>query len=314
MNKKGNKIILVVLMSLVFLCLPVWAGDEKKPDLESLVEIMEAPKAELATSRFGIGLRLSGGLNFLQRRRHQRHQGRASRSTNTRPAWPACPTRSTRATSTAPSKERPTCCSTSGNGSEFRWVHLTWEEKAITELSSICPLAPGRPIPSPSIRPSRLFRSPSACSSPAPGQALRPAGRGRRRLDLRPARHRPEVHRQSGFHALQLRGQGRRPVLLRPVGAGGQHRARLLLFRGGPGADRKNPRLHRQLTKYFQNDILVYSGSGGFYTYDQNVSGHPVRFIDFASQPPSGASVSNVSETQVDFSGVSARGGFRIRF
>jgi hypothetical protein len=64
----------------------------------------------------------------------------------------------------------------------------------------------------------------------------------------------------------------------------------------------------------FHNDTIFSSGSGRFYTFDRDVSGHPVPFIDFADEPPSGALVSNVSETQIDFSGVSAHGGFRIRF
>jgi hypothetical protein len=64
----------------------------------------------------------------------------------------------------------------------------------------------------------------------------------------------------------------------------------------------------------FVNDTIISSGNGRFYTFDRDVSGHPVRFIDFADEPPSGSPVSNVSETQIDFSGVSAHGGFRIRF
>ena len=64
----------------------------------------------------------------------------------------------------------------------------------------------------------------------------------------------------------------------------------------------------------FHNDTIFSSGSGRFYTFDRDVSGHSIRFIDFTDEPPSGSPVSNVSETQIDFSGVSAHGGFRIRF
>jgi hypothetical protein len=63
-----------------------------------------------------------------------------------------------------------------------------------------------------------------------------------------------------------------------------------------------------------QNDVIISSGDGRFYTYDQDFSGHTIPFIDFADEPPSGPSVSNVGETQIDFSGACARGGLRIRF
>lgn len=66
--------------------------------------------------------------------------------------------------------------------------------------------------------------------------------------------------------------------------------------------------------EFIQNSALVASGSGRFYTYDLDVSGHPVRFIDFTDEPPSGASAGNVGETRVDLSGISVRGGLRIRF
>ena len=64
----------------------------------------------------------------------------------------------------------------------------------------------------------------------------------------------------------------------------------------------------------FHNNTTFDKGNGRFYTFDRDVSGHPILFIDFADAPPSGASVSNVRETAIDFSGVSARSGFRVRF
>jgi len=62
------------------------------------------------------------------------------------------------------------------------------------------------------------------------------------------------------------------------------------------------------------NGAIVESADGSFYSYDVSFPDWTIRVVDFETEPPSGSGYSNVRETEIDFSGVSARAGIRIRF
>jgi hypothetical protein len=313
MNKKGKILILIVLMSLVFLGLPVWAGDEKTSDLESLVEIMEEPKAKPATSGFRIGLRLSGGLTFFDG--GDINDTKSNVTVNEYSAGEAG----------VPYTINEQDLNRSFEGSADLLFYLgkrfgvalgasymngKSENKIVIDLPSLPPAT------------YTVTFDPAVSAVPVTvGLFFTPPLGGR--FDLLAevgggwtfARLAIDQKFIGSLGSMQFTSEGNAggPCVYARLGLEAGLGRGFFFFVEALGRIGKI-RGFSGISKFFQNGILVYSGNGRFYTFDQNVSGHPIRFIDFADDPPSGATVSNVSETRIDFSGVSARGGFRIRF
>jgi len=313
MNKKEKTIVLIVLMFLVFLNLPVWAEDEGMLAIESPVERMGVAKAKPAKDGLRIGLRLCGGMSFFDG--GDINDTKANVTLNEYMAG----------IEGVPYTIDENGLNRSFEGGADLLFYLGKRFGVSLGASYLGGKSNNRIVIDQPVFPPATYTitfDPAVSAVPVTLGLffIRPLGK---RFDLLAeagggwtlARLAIDQKFIGSLGSMQINAKGNAggPCIYARLGIEASIARNFFFFVEVLGRYAKISGFEGS-SEFFQNDTLNQSGSGRFYTYDLNVSGHSVRFIDFAGEPPSGASVSNVSETQIDFSGVSARGGFRIRF
>ncbi|MBM3284917.1 MAG: hypothetical protein FJY81_03515 [Candidatus Aminicenantes bacterium] len=89
--------------------------------------------------------------------------------------------------------------------------------------------------------------------------------------------------------------------------------ANLVLFIEGQGRHAKIGGFSGTIEKHYKEG-WTYSGEGNLYAYDLKYGASTLKQLDVREAEPSGSSVSNVREANVDFSGLYAVAGIKIRF
>lgn len=313
MDKKGEIIVLFVFMSLLFLNLPARAEDGETPGQKFPVEKREAPKAKPAKSGFGIGLRLSGGLNFFDGGDINDSKSNVTLNEYLAGKFGIPYTIDENDLNRAFEGGADLLfyfgkrfgvslgAAYMSGKSENRLVITQPGPPADTYTITFDPAVSAVPVTLGLFFTPPLGRHLNLLAEAGGGWTFA-------RLTINQA-----FIGSLGSMRFNAEGEAGGPCIFARLGLEVAITRNFFFFIEALGRYGKI-RGFEGSYEVFQNDTIISSGSGRFYTFDRDVSGHLVRFIDFAPEPPSGSSISNMSETQIDFSGVSARGGFRIRF
>jgi hypothetical protein len=313
MDKKGRTMILVVLMSMVFLNLPARAENGEEPGLGPVVERMAAPKAKPAKSRFGIGFRISGGLSFFDG--GDINDSRSNVTLNEYLAGKVG----------VPYTINEQDLNRSFEGSADLLFYFGKRIGVSLGASHIGGKSRNRVVitqPGPPPSDYTITFDPAISAVPVTFGLFFTPPLGRRFNLLAEAgggwifaRLAIDQAFIGSLGSIKFNAEGKAggPCLFARLGLEAAIARKFFFFVEVLGRYAKISGFKGNY-EVFHNDTIFSSGSGRVYTFDLDVSGHSVRFIDFADGPPSGASVSNVRETRVDLSGASIRSGFRIRF
>ena len=313
MNKKRSIMVLIAFMVLVFLNLPARAEDGEEPGPTPPVERTAAPKAKPAKSGFAFGLRLTGGLSFFDG--GDINDSKSNVTLNEYQAGKVG----------VPYTINEQDLNRSFEGSADLLFYLGKRFGVSLGASCLGGKSRNRLIitqPGPPPSDYTITFDPAISAVPVTLGLFFTQPLGRRFNLLAEAGGGWTFARLAidqafigslGFMKFNAEGHAGGPCLFARLGLEAAIARNFFFFVEVLGRYAKISGFDGNY-EVFHNDTIFSSGGGRFYTYDLNVSGHTVRFIDFADEPPSGATVSNVRETRVDLSGASIRGGFRIRF